>query len=27
MTETLMNVDHPFELVHFFKAFGFKLKS
>lgn len=26
-SEALFNIDHPFELVHFFKAFGYRLKS
>jgi len=26
-TETLFNIDHPFELVHFFKASAYKVKS
>ena len=26
-TETLFNIDHPFELVHFFKASGYRVKT
>jgi chemotaxis protein methyltransferase CheR len=26
-TETLFNIEHPFDLVHFFKASGYKVKG